>query len=332
MSHGIYEHDRGYVKGSTWHKLEQYEQLNRAVYLDEALEVFDYEKQIEIVPNVANLGGGVLASTDSKSIVRRDTNTILNPAVGGRYTLLNMREISKLAYGQICEAFSDESADVEIESVGTLDNGAIQFISVIFDTFKVTGDDSETMNRLMITNDYQGGGVKQLISQVRVVCKNTRGMAIKQGKRNKSLLVTKHTREVNDTVKGNMLDMAAIQHQMTTEKRKLNILANAPILSYEKQKAVLQHALPVRTDSNGELVQKGSRNANKHEQILEVYTQGQDGIDSRYQKSPYAFFNAITNVIGREVGRSGTSADWDNVAGVRAKIKERAMDKMLTFA
>jgi hypothetical protein len=328
MSHGIYEHDKGYVKGDTWHKKEQYKTLDRGVFLDEALQVFDYEESIAIVPNRADLGDYTVPST-SNSIIRKDHNVVLNGSVGNRYTLLDMRDITKLAYGQICEAFTDDSVDVEIESVGTLDNGAIQFVSVIFDTFKVTGDDSETMNRLFITNDYQGGGVKQLISQVRVVCKNTRGVAIRQGKRNGSYTMTKHTSQVTDKVKGNMIDMATVQHRMAVEKNKLNILAQASPLSYEKQKQVLQYAFPVKMDSRGNIVEKGSRNANKHSQILEVYTEGQEGIDSRYQKSPYAFFNAVTNVLGQEVGRNGTSGDWDNITGVRANLKEKALDKIL---
>ena len=334
MSHGIKENDMGFVKGTTWHRMEEYKQLNRAVTLDEALSCFQFEENIKILPNVVRDIGwndGSFIESGSNSIIRLDTNDVLNGGVGDRYTLLNMTDISKLAYGQICEAFSDDSADVEIESVGTLDNGAIQFLSVAFDTFKVTGDDSETINRLMITNDYQGGGVKTLISQVRVVCKNTRGFAIRQGKNNGSLLNTRHTAQVNDKVKGNLLDLAVIQHRMAKEKQNLQALTTMPSISHQSQKDVLQYALPIKRDVEGNLVEKGSRNANKHENILEGFTQGQDGIDSRYQKTPYAFFNAITNVIGKENSRSGSSSDWDNVTGGRAKTKERAMDKLLTL-
>ena len=36
MGHGIKEYDKGYTKGTTWHNMPQYVQLERAVTLEEA--------------------------------------------------------------------------------------------------------------------------------------------------------------------------------------------------------------------------------------------------------------------------------------------------------
>tara|TARA_Y100000356_G_scaffold135216_1_gene147327 strand:+ start:4560 stop:5546 length:987 start_codon:yes stop_codon:yes gene_type:complete len=321
MSHGIKELDKGFVKGKTWHNLDAYKQLERAVTLDEALSVFDYEDHIELLPNMVTINGGNYL-TNTYSIVRKDHNKVLNGGVKGRYTLCDMRDITKLAYSQICEPFSDDHLDVQIESVGTLENGSIQFVSMVFDNFKVHGDDSDTLNRVMVTNDYRGGGVKTLISQVRVVCKNTRGFAISQAKNQGRIATTKHTRNVNDNVKRVMINMSDVVVQMQEEKNKLDALSKAPQMSWDKIDIVLNNLFPIKNE-------KGSRNKNKQDEIKTVFSEGQDGLEGRYSLTPYAFFNSITNVLGQEVGRNGTSGDWDNVMGKRASIKEQALDQIL---
>lgn len=329
MGHGIKEHDIGFVKGNTWHGLKQYRQLDRAVSLEEALSVFDYEKHIRIVPNVAVLQDGNQIPSTTNSIVRTDVNAVLNGGIGNRYRLLDMTDIVKLAWSQICEAFSDESGNVEIESVGTFDNGAIQFLSIVFDTYKVHGDDSDTCNRLMTTNDYSGGGVLNLFSQVRTVCKNTRGYAISQGIANGSIRTTKHTSQVTDNVKQQLIDMAILQQKLKIEKQKLDYLATAGNISADRQDIVLDYIMPVPRDEFGNYIRKGSRNINKRDEILQLFNDGQEGLDGKYAKTPYAFYQSITNVIGREEGKNGTSSDYDNVAGRRAYIKEKALKKLV---
>lgn len=335
MSHGIKEHDTGFVKGKTWHNLDQYKQLDRAVTLDEALSVFSYESHVVKKPNyiatdTPNTEGLYqdLTPSGTQSIVRTDTllsgqkAVVLNGAVKDRYTLVSMTEIAKLAYGQICEAYTDDLDKIEIESVGTLDNGAIQFLSIVFDSFNVHGDDSPTNNRLMVTNDYSGGGVKNLISQVRVVCKNTRGWALNKAKKSGQLHTIRHTKSVTPAVKASMINMGEICHQMMLEKKKLDQLAKGEKFNKNLQTQVLDAVFPI-------VKEKGSRNKAKRDEILTIFHEGQDGLSGKYAETPYAFYNAITNVLGREQGRSGTSGDWDNIAGNRAKIKEVALDKIV---
>ncbi len=329
MSHGIKKYDRGIVKGKTWHNLSQYKQQDEAVSLEDALSLFDYEETIKLVPNFVHIpndnGEKDFVEAGTRSIVRTDYSQVLNGGVKSRYTLVDMRDITKLAYGQICEAYTDENKKIEIESAGTLDNGAIQFLSIVFDKFKVHGDDSETLNRLMVTNDYAGGGVKNLISQVRVVCKNTRGFAIQQAKDSGNYKVTKHTKEVNQLVKLAMIDMGQIANQMHDEKIKLDHLSQIQYIGDSKIKEVLDTVFPIKNE-------KGSRNKNKRDEILTLFNEGQEGLDGKYSKTPYAFYNSITNILGNEVGRNGSSSDWDNITGYRAKIKEQALSKILELA
>lgn len=316
MGHGIKEHDIGYCKGTTWHNLPQYAQLDRAVTLDEALKVFEFEADVEKLPNHVVVGDQTLES-NSYSIVRKDKNVVLNGAVGHQYTLSDMTDITKLAYGQIVDAFNDAENEVEIETVGTLSNGACKFLSMSFDTHKVYGDESETKNRLMVTDDVRGGGIKTLLSQIRTVCANTRAWAIQSAS---DIKTTRHTRNCNDKVKSFVIDMAQIQLDMLNQRELLDSLAKAdPITTYQ-QKVVLDAIYPINEDSK-----RLSPNVGRQDAILQVFNDGQDGLDGKYSKTPYAFLNAITNRVCREEGRSGTSGDWDNIAGRKAELKEVAV-------
>lgn len=343
MGHGIKKHDTGFVWGDTWHKKEQYARLDRPVFFEEALSCFDYEKSIEIIGNPLILEDGTELNTNSNVILRRDKNIVLNGSVGNQYTLCGFVEYVKTAYGSVIQALSDDSKKIEIESVGTLDNGAIQFISLVFDRKQIHGDDSPTLTRLMITNDYQGGGVKVLISQIRVVCKNTRAFAIACAK---SIRSTRHTTNVNSRVKTNLIDMAVVQNQVMRENETLDLLAKADEISLDNQKKVLNDIWNVVPTAeaiiNGEynlldniyvkdyMVAKNSRNAERHDKVLTVFHEGQEGLDGKYAKTPYAFFNAITNVVCREEARAdGTDVEWDNLTGKRAVIKEKALKSIV---
>lgn len=331
MSHGIKQHDVGFIKGRTWHQLKQYKQLNRGVTLDEAVSCFKYEDSIRIIPNEVTIWNdgcevGTRIPSTTNSIVRTDKNIVLNGAVKNRYTLCNMEGIVRLAYSQVCEAYNDEDIGdkIFIESVGTLDNGAIQFISIAFDMFQVHGDDSPTINRLMSTNDYSGGGHKTLVSQVRTECKNTRALAIETAS---DVVVTKHTASINDKIKSSLIQMGHVLYTTSKDKQRLDKLALAPELSYANQKNILDYAFPIK-QQDGEEITKGSINKNKQDKVMSLYTDGQDGLSGKYARTPYAFFNAITNVVGQETGKNGTSGDWDNMTGNRAKLKERTLKRI----
>ena len=328
MAHGITEHDIGFCKGSTWHNLPQYAQLDRAVTIDEALSCFEFEATVEKVPNIIKLtdenGEESYMDSGSFSIIRKDINKVLNPAVGNQYTLCDMTDISKLAYSQVVEAFNDSENEVEIETVGTLSAGAIQFLSLSFDTHKVYGDESETTNRLMVTNDLSGGGIQTLVSQIRTVCKNTRAWAIEKAKQNGNWTSTRHTKNCNDTVKSLMINMAQVQVDMLNQREMLDKLSKADAISTANQNLVLDAILPVKKDS-----ERKSPNIDKRDAIKTIFYDGQDGLDGKYSKTPYAFLNAITNYYGNDKGREGQSVDWDNIAGRRAKVKENAISKLV---
>lgn len=323
MGHGIKEHDKGYCKGTTWHNMPQYVQQAEAVTLEQALEVFAFEQHIRKLPTFVELGYYNQPS-GSYAIVRDDVEKILNPAVGNNYTLVDMSDITKLAYGQIVEAFNGDDTQVEIETVGTLSNGAVQFLSISFDKHYIHGDDSPTKTRLLTTNDYRGGGIKTLLSTIRTVCANTRAWAIQQAMKEGNCKTTRHTAKCNDSVKQLVLDMAQIQVDMMAQRETLDNLAKYGAIKGNQIDAVLDAIYPIKEDAK-----RTPKNAGKRDAILDCFYDGQDGFTGAYNRTPYAFYQAITNKICREEGRKGVSGDWDNIAGRKAELKEVALKKLV---
>ena len=342
MAHAIMEGvDAGFVWGDTWHRMEEYVRLDRPVTLEEALKVFDYP--IDICQSGIFWKDLTYNKCDSYKIGRPDKRIVFNEAVSKGYTLFDMDNCIKYAVSQIMEAHSYDGHPIELESVGTLKGGAIQFVSLVVDRTQIHGDDSPTLTRIMITNDMTGkNGVAIVFSTVRTVCDNTRGWAITQAKAggSESYLAAKHNSTVNDVILNALQDMTEIKLASRNEKLRLDALAKYGNMSASVRKEILDMLYPVSYDENGDFT-KRSRRKDAHAHINELMAYGQEGIDPAYSKTPYAFFNAITNYEARKKGRKSSKNEsdsdqamrvaYDNIAGNTAAFKEKAL-KVIEYA
>tara|TARA_R100000482_G_scaffold118785_1_gene63054 strand:- start:2319 stop:3347 length:1029 start_codon:yes stop_codon:yes gene_type:complete len=330
MSHGIKSLDVGYVKGDTWHRLDNYKRLDRAPTMAEAKSCFDYEiakvpsyYKNKITATNDNItfskidGGFALARLDDNGNVA----CILNRAVGNQYSTLDMNDICSLAESQILEPYGD---DCEIDTVGTLYNGAIRFLGIRFDEYNIHGDDSKTIDRILLQDCVRGSGIKTLFTSVRTVCDNTRRMALAVGRMIESV---QHRGNATEKAKANIIDLANIKIQAKREQERLSNLNKKGEMTVEQYTAVLDAIYPLSYDKDGK-VKPRQRNTSKRETIVETFHKGQEGLDGKYSKTPYAFFNAITNYTAREKGRESSNVSWDNVAGGRATLKENALKKI----
>lgn len=332
--HNIENIDRGYVWGDTWHRLEQYQRLQRPVTLNEALQVFDYP--IEILPSqIVWSDGSVSDDVGSYKIGRPDHKMILNSKVTNQYTMFDMQNAALYMSQQLAEAHSYDGHPVEIESVGTLKSGAIRFLSMVVDRQQIHGDDSPTNTRIMITDDLTGrNGVAGVFSTVRTVCDNTRGFAISQAKATDGYFSERHNAEVNNLILSRLTDMAEIKLKSRNEKLRLDALATYGNMSFSLQKQLLDILYPVTYDDDNNIT-KRSRRKEAHTHVKELMAYGQEGIHPSYSKTPYAFFNAITNYEARKNGRKSSQEEtdaeqsmrvsYDNVFGNSAKHKEHAL-------
>ena len=358
MGHGIELVDQGIVWGDTWHRKEQYKRINRPIEAHEIKELFDYE--IKHIPTAVSWGtkpdemltydryGKVSEEERIKwervpgvyALGRPDHQIILNKCVSSAYTLLDMNNIVSNLYSQVCQVFTDNP--IYFESAGTLYNGAIQFVSLVIDRSTVHGDDSPTLTRYMISNNMRHGGkgIEQTFNTVRVVCDNTRGMAISHALYHdidgSHYRRTKHYADCNNQVLLNIREMWILKERAQVEKMRMDNLAKAGNMSVNNARLILKKLFPDNIDPEtgvAKVSKKGKAlgNTKKQEHIIDLWQEGQEGIHENYQDTGYAFFNAITNVLGRENGKFNSSTgvksdvDYDNIAGARAVIKERAL-------
>ena len=197
MSHGIQEFDKGIVWGDTWHKIESYVRLDRAVTITEAKKVLQYPLELR------NLG--VLMSDTYKplegffAIVRCDHNVPLGKPVGSKFNILN----NDLLMQWVDETLLVEFPQLAIESVGTLFNGQTAFINLVISKTHIDGDHSVTLNRLMIVNPLTTGSYRVCAHRIRVVCNNTMRMAEDSSN---AILKVAHTASAGDKIVANLTE------------------------------------------------------------------------------------------------------------------------------
>jgi|TARA_Y100000289_G_scaffold43819_1_gene43617 hypothetical protein len=359
MGHGIDTCDKGIVWGDTWHKEPNYIRVNRPLHTDEVQELFKYD--IVKVPTAVSWGnekiqtfgpfGDVWSEKDQPkweevpgvyALGRPDEQKILNKCVSNSYTLLDMNRLVGYIDSQVIEPYSDTEDPITIESAGTLYNGAIQFVSMVIGRHQIHGDDSETLTRYMVSNNMRHGGkgIEQVFNTVRVVCDNTRGMAISSAlyrdNAGDKYRVVKHYSDCMDKVLVNINEMWQLRKRAKIEELRMSTLSKAGNLSVNAARLILKNLFPDNIDPETGLPKVSKKghslgNTKKQDQIIDLWQEGQDGIDSKYQDTGYAFFNAITNVLARETGKMNSSlgtrssVSYDNLTGSRAVVKEKAL-------
>jgi hypothetical protein len=341
MGHGIDTCDQGIVWGDTWHKEPNYIRVNRPLKTDEVQELFKYD--IVKVPTAVSWGNEIVDWVYSKpkweevpgvyALGRPDEQKILNKCVSNSYTLLDMNRLVGYIDSQVIEPYSDTEDPITIESAGTLYNGAIQFVSMVIGRHQIHGDDSPTLTRYMVSNNMRHGGkgIEQVFNTVRVVCDNTRGMAISSAlyrdNAGDKYRVVKHYSDCMDKVLVNINEMWQLRKRAKIEELRMSTLSKAGNLSVNAARLILKNLFPDNIDPETGL----PKVSKKQDQIIDLWQEGQDGIDSKYQDTGYAFFNAITNVLARETGKMNSSlgtrssVSYDNLTGSRAVLKEKAL-------
>lgn len=346
MGHGIDSCDKGLVWGDTWHKEPNYIRLGRPLQIDEVQALFKYD--IKKIPTAVTWYTDVWGDPQWEQVPgvyalgRPDHRKVLNKCVSDGYTLLDMNRLVSYIDSQVIEPYTDTEDPITIESAGTLYNGAIQFVSMVIGRHAIHGDDSPTLSRYMVSNNMRHGGrgIEQVFNTVRVVCDNTRGFAISQAlskdQQGDKYRVVKHYSDCMDKVLVNMNEMWQLRQRAKIEELRMNTLSRAGNLSVNAARLVLKNLFPDNIDPETGLPKVSKKghslgNTKKQDHIIDLWQEGQDGIDAQYQNTGYAFFNAITNVLARETGKMNNSLGtrsnvaYDNLTGSRAITKEKAL-------
>ena len=219
MSAGILENDVGIVWGTTWHGIPSYVTQDEPVKVIEARKILNYP--LEKKPLFLTDGRAVKAW----AIVREDTKDIVCDSVGPDYTVMN----NSVMLGFIEEHLLSKYPDLQIESVGTLFNGATAFVNLKLNEFTVTGDKSPTVNRLMYCNPIGRGSYKACAHSIRIVCNNTLRASEAQGAANDTLKRIPHTLNAVNRLKDHLIDLAEVRLGLKEYEKNLEVLTGMPV-------------------------------------------------------------------------------------------------------
>jgi phage/plasmid-like protein (TIGR03299 family) len=330
MAHEIMEHDRGVVWGSTWHGLSQYKTQETPVTREQAIEVLDFP--IEKVP----LFRFVEASEEEKfaqfpkedgydevpgtyALVRPDKDVVLVPHVGARFQLIDNKDL----FDVVDESLLKNNPGLEIESVGTLRNGATSFVNVKVQEWAVKGDQSPNINRLMYYNPLGEGSYKICAHNIRVVCNNTLKMATKEGKANDTLSNVRHTLTADGRITAALLNLAETHAALKDWKEFMGFLTTQEVRQPEMKRFLEQWApLPEETDSRSYTIAE-----NKQLRLENKFWSADDAMrDVQYTK--YGLLQAVTwtlDHVPESSSKDQASVAWDGIVGDRAKQKLKAV-------
>ena len=331
MAHGITDVDKGFVGftekfGGTWHGLAQYVELVGAVSVQQALEVLDFD--LEKRENYGMTNDGAMRVLDgSFHVVRTDTDTVLVPSCGNKFTVVNNGDFFKYVDENILAIYPQ----LKIESVGTLFGGATTFVNLLVDEFYIKGDDSPNVNRLMYYNPLGNGSYSCGAHSVRIVCNNTLTFAAAEAKANGSMFKFRHTANAQTRINEHMIDLADTFMELEKYVDILNDLTGVDMDSSDVD-TFLESLYPSNV---GKSQKSATANLNKQNKVRDVFETVQDGMTKGIARSAYAMLNAVTWVIDHpekiREGQDVASNTWDGLVGSKATFKSDALSKLVAM-
>lgn len=328
MSHGIMEHDKGFISGTTWHGMLQYIQLPKGVgvTIDQAEEVFNYP--LEKVPLFRKDKDGNWIKEPSFSIIRPDKDVTLHSGVGERFTVeSNMNMLRR-----IDEFILAEYKDLYIESVGTLGNGKVAFLNLRVNEHVVKGDKSPTETNLMYCNPL-GRSYLAYAHSIRVVCSNTLTISEVQGAVNQTLRKFSHTRNAGTKIQDHLIDLSKVFMELQKHQENLNRMAEIPldgstVNGFLDAFFSLQDAKGKTKEGRGFTVARNAR-----EKVSTILEKQKETMTAETAFSRYGLLQAFTDYIDHYgVQRESTdnaAVTWDGITGKRAGDKSKAFEYLL---
>ena len=322
MAAGIMEYDNGYFWGEAlWHRNPKYIVQQDPVTIEQVKEIFNWD--IEKRP-LYYIDNGTNVKVDAYTLIRKDTNHVLVDHVGNKFEAESNLKMAEIVENGILKAFPD----LKIEGVGTLFNSQVSFIQLKAKEFQVNGDKSPSFNRCMYVNPIGLGAYKALVHNERVVCANTLRVAESEGKANKSLKKFSHLKGAFTKVNIYMEELAEQWLMLDKHIEKLNILAKAKTNS----EFIAEFLKTVYPQNSGMSDVAIKHNQEKRQEIIHQFNKDQD-LDQDTAFSRYGLLQAFTYVIDHEQLRKDRSkVVWDNIAGIRMDLKDKAFNFLINAA
>ena len=315
-----------------WHKLGVVMQ-ERMSAVDAFRKIGEYS--IRTSPCYAEVAG-TMQTINRQAIIREKT------AKGEAESVLGIvgpdfRPIGPLAS---CSIF-DEAVNEAVETMGSLRDGAVLFITTKLPTFDVKGDEVE--DYLCVVNPMDGGSAARILrTPVRIVCQNTLSMGERAG------TIAYRVRH-DENAQGNLHKWLGEAYgkakaQAALVKEAMEVLANYRVSGAEAvelatsiypdptvPKKTAPREIMIRREEHREYVREHREVA--REQVLALFGGKGTGMDTVAAKgTAWGFYNAAAEYEDCRWGKNPQEAVESAVFGQRADVKGLAFEKCCALA
>jgi len=328
MAHMIGEYDLGAVGfveqyGGTWHGMPQYKEINGPLCAEEVERTmnFDIEKQ----PSYRKDQDGNVKPLDGTwNIIRTDKDRVLVPAVGRKFTALPHLSM----FNRVNEGLLKKYKDIEIESAGTLENGATAFVNLKIKELSIKGDQSSNVSRMMFFNPLGKGAYSLGVHNVRIVCNNTLTASEAQAKANATLNKVPHTRNADKKINNILVDLAEVRLGLDKFEHALNELA-AQDVTEKIVENFFNNYIPI---DNKQMSKSAVTRRNNYRDRIRDQFESDQSLDKRIERSKYSLLQAVTYVEDHPENISEKNDEafiqWDSILGGRSLNKSKALDML----
>jgi phage/plasmid-like protein (TIGR03299 family) len=295
MAHEIETNDKGVVFGETWHKLEQYAQLDHAPTYEEVKACMEFGvelQQVQLMDGTIVPNNFAFQRMDDKSILQ--VNCVTND-----YKIVQHSDLVEMVQNSI---MIPNPGVLDYDSAGTLNAGRRAFINLKALQFKVDGDGSDTMTHLMVSNCHGMKAASVCCSSVRVVCANTFRMAELQGVANNTFKKFRHIGGVNEKIKTATIELGELMTGIKFHHEQLNKMSQMELTDTEAVNII--NAIFPSYDENDKkeswknvLVSRKELIDLRRGELFDTYKARDNGsMTDRCAKSRYGFFQAVTRM------------------------------------
>jgi len=329
MSHEITVRSDGlveamYAKAPAWHRLGTV--LDDAPNSELAIKAAHLDWEVSKEPMVLASNG--VAVNDWFALIRKDTNTTLH-AVGNEYQLLQNIEAFNFLDGLVKDGI------IKYEAAFSLKGGKHVCLLARMPSIDTVVEGDNQLRYVFFDSCHGGGSIKITPTSVRVVCANTKRMAIGEGKRQQTLLSIPHSGDLKAKLERAHKFLSQFDKSFTDYKVNAQQLLKGYTL--EQKKAYIEALYPAPADDATNRVKTNWQT--KVEQIDKALT-------SEAQRLPgvkgtwWGLFNAVTEAIDhaeklRQVSDLRARQEnrfLDIVSGPGANFKDQAFELALTLA
>ena len=276
------------VQEVPWHKQGTIvEDLQTA---EEALRSAGLNWEVEAMPCYYQEGKVFHEIPDKQVIVRKTDGQVYNITGKGYVPTQNAK----------CFNFFDGvigSDHAKYSTAGSLKKGGvIWLLAKLSDCININGDDIEEY--ILLTNSHNGEFALQMfMTEVRVVCKNTLGMAQNGIKANR--FYARHTANIENRIENaqDILGMANVHFKAWTEEARYMVGKQMNTKEFEK---FLEYCFPIPEPVAGQDTISHTRTENQREMVRVLAQTGMGMDNPAIQGTAWQNFNAVAEYTDHE--------------------------------